>query len=68
MTSLIYRICERNKREDHRGREGKIKQDEIRGRQTNCKRLLIIGNKVKVTGREMGGEWGNWMMDIKEGM
>ena len=30
------------------------------------KRLLIIGNKLRVAGGEGGGEWGNWVMDMKE--
>ena len=40
----------RIKTEDHRGGKEKIKQDEIR--ETNHKRLLIIGNKLRVTGGE----------------
>ena len=36
-------------------------------RETNHKRLLIIGNKQVPGGKEVGG-WGNWVMDIKEGM
>ena len=34
---------------------------------TNPKRLLILGNKLRVAGEEMGGGCGNWMMGIKEG-
>ena len=37
-------------------------------RKTNHKRLLIIGNKLKVAGGEVVGGWGNWVMDMKEGM
>ena len=36
-------------------------------RDTNHKRLLIIGNKLRAAGGKMGGKWGNWMIDIKEG-
>jgi len=33
----------------------------------NRKRLLTLGNKLKVAGGKGVGEWGNWMMGIKEG-
>ena len=33
-------------------------------RETNCKRLLIMGNKLRVTGGE--GRWGDWVMGIEE--
>jgi len=56
----------RNKTEDHRGREEKTRQNQ-RGRQT-VKRLLIRGNILRVAGGEGMGGWGNWVMDIKEGM
>ena len=50
----------RNKTEDHRGSEGKIKQDETR--ETNHKRLIIIGNKLRVAGGVRGrGMW--WLGD-----
>ena len=35
-------------------------------RETNDKRLLEIGNKLRVVGREGGGGWGNWGTDIKD--
>jgi len=41
----------RNKTDEHRGREGKIRQTE---RETNHKRLLTIGNKQ---GCWRGGGW-----------
>ena len=47
----------RNKTEDYRGREGKMKQDKPE-RNTNHKRLLISGNKLKVAGVEGGGRDG----------
>ena len=37
-------------------------------RETNHKRLLITGNKLRVAGREGGGGMGNWVMDVGEGM
>ena len=43
----------RNKAKDHRGREEKMKQDKPE-RETNHKRLLIIGNKLRVAGGELG--------------
>ena len=55
----------RNKTEDHGGREGKIKQVKSE-RETNHKRLLIIGNKLRVAEGEVGGGVGNWVMGIKE--
>ena len=45
----------RNKAEDHRRREGKIKQDDIR---EGHKRLLIIGNKLRVAGEKGDGRLG----------
>ena len=36
-------------------------------RETKPKRLVTIGNKLKVTGGEVGGGWGNWVMGMKEG-
>ena len=36
-------------------------------RKKNLKSVLIIGSKLMVAGGEVGGEWGNWMMGIKEG-
>ena len=36
-------------------------------RETNHKRLLIIGNKLRVAGGNGGGGWGGWVMGIKEG-
>ena len=35
-------------------------------RETNHKRLLTLGNKLRVAGREVGSGWGNWVMGIKE--
>ena len=37
-------------------------------RETNHKRLLILGNKLRVAGGEGRGGWGNWVVDIGEGM
>ena len=34
-------------------------------KETNHKRVLTIGNKLRVAG---GEGWGNWVMDIGEGM
>ena len=48
-----------NKTEDHRGREGKIKQDKIREGGEPYKRLLTIGNKLRVAGGEGGGGMGS---------
>ena len=36
----------------------------MRGKQT--KSLLTLGNKLMVVGGEVGTEWGNWVMSIKE--
>ena len=52
MTSLMWNL--RNKTEDHGGREGKTNKIKSE-RETNHKRLLIIGNKLKVAGGEGGG-------------
>lgn len=37
-------------------------------RKTNHKRRLTLGNKLRVAGGIWVGEWGNWVMGIKEGM
>ena len=37
-------------------------------RETNHKRLLIIGNTLRVAGGERDVGMGNWVMDIKESM
>ena len=58
----------RNKAEDHREREEKMKQD--KDRVTNHKRLLISGIKLKVAGVEGGrgmgwlgdGHWGGYVL------
>ena len=56
----------RNRTDEHMGREGEIRRKQA-GRQT-IRRLLTIGNKLRVAGREIGGGmWGNWMIGIKEG-
>ena len=47
----------RNKTEDHRGREEKHKTRQNQ-RETNHKRLLIIGNKLNIAGREVGWSMG----------
>ena len=49
MISLMWNL--RNKTEEGRGREGKIKQDEIR-EGDKPRRLLTIGNKLRVAGGE----------------
>ena len=36
-------------------------------RETNHKRLLTLGNKLRVAVRKGVGGWGIWVMDIKEG-
>ena len=36
-------------------------------RETNHKRLLTIGNTMRVAGGGVGGGWGNWVIGIKEG-
>ena len=36
-------------------------------RETNRKRLLITGNKLRVPGEEVGEGWGNWVINIKKG-
>ena len=36
-------------------------------RKTNHKRLLTIGNKLRVAGGVGVGVWGSWVMGIKEG-
>ena len=58
----------RNKTEEHRGKkEGKNKTRQ-KSEKEQAIRDLTIGNKLRVAEGEMGGEWGNWMMGIKEGM
>ena len=47
----------RNKAEDHRGREGKLNGKKSE-RETNHERLLTLGNKLRVTEGEVGGEMG----------
>ena len=42
-------------KEDHRGREKNKTKSE---RETNHKRLLTIGNKLRVAGEEVGGGMG----------
>ena len=37
-------------------------------RETNHKRFLIIGNKLRVARGEGGWGLGNWVMGIKEGI
>ena len=34
-------------------------------RETNHKRLLTIGNKLRVVGEEVVRGWGNWVMGIR---
>ena len=34
-------------------------------RETNHKRLLIIGNELRIAGGNVGGGWDNWVMDIE---
>ena len=46
----------RNKTEDHKGREEKIKTKSER--ETNRKRLFIIVNKLRVAGGEKGSRMG----------
>ena len=36
-------------------------------RKTNHKRLLTIGNKLRVARGDVSRGWGNWVMGIKEG-
>ena len=45
----------RNKTDEHSGREGKLKYDKNR-EGGNYKRVLTIGNKMRVAGG--GGRWG----------
>lgn len=35
-------------------------------KETNAERLLTIGNRLRFAGGEVDGEWGNWVMGIKE--
>ncbi len=32
------------------------------------KRLLIVGTKLRVAGREVAGTWVDWLMGIKDGI
>ena len=48
----------RNKTEDHRGREGKMKNKMKPERETNHKRILNSGNKLRVAREERGGRDG----------
>ena len=49
--------------------EGREKENKTKSeRETNHKRLLIIGNKLRAAGGERGGGWGNWVMNTKEDM
>ena len=57
----------RNSAEDHWGREGKLNGKKPE-RETNHERLSTVGNKLRVTGGDLGGGWGNWVMGIKEGI
>ena len=36
-------------------------------REASRKRLLTVGNKLRVAGGEVWGGWDNWVMGIKEG-
>ena len=36
-------------------------------RETNHKRLVMIENKLRVGGGEVGGRWARWVMGTKEG-
>ena len=53
----------KNKIDDHRDRGGGTKREW----ETNHKRLLTIENKLRVTRREVSGEWAKWAMGIKKG-
>ena len=53
MISLMWNL--RNKTDEHRGRERKIKLTE---REANHKRLLTLGNNLRVARGEMGGGMG----------
>ena len=47
----------------------KEKQNKMKSeRETNHKRLLTLGNKLKVAGGEERRGWDNWVMGIKEVM
>ena len=48
----------RNKTDEHGGGEGKIKYGKNREREAKHKRLLTIGNKLRVAGGEVGGRMG----------
>ena len=57
----------RNRAEDHRGREGKLKGGKSE-REMNQERLQTLGNKLRITeGRRIGG-MGKRVMGIKEDM
>jgi len=47
----------RNRVEDHRGKEGKL-NGKSSERETNPERLLTLGNKLVVAGRDVGGGMG----------
>jgi len=55
MVSLTWNI--KNSTEDHKGREGKLNEKSSE-RETNHESLLTIGNKLRVSGGEVGGEMG----------
>ena len=62
MISLMWNL--RNTTEDHKRREEKIKQDEIRKGET-------LNHRKQTEGSWRGRSWRdgvNWVMDIKEGM
>ena len=47
--------------------EGKEKQNKIKTeREANHKRLLTLGNTLRIAGGEAMGAWGNWVMGIKD--
>ena len=52
----------RNKTDEHKGREGKVKTE----RETKHKRLLNTENKLRVTGGQVGEEWAKWVRGPKE--
>ena len=49
--------------------KGKEKENKIKTeREANHKRLLTLGNKLRVARGEMGEGWGQWVVGIKEGI
>ena len=76
---FIHMWTIRNSVEDNRGKEGKLNGKKS-VRETNCERLLSLGNKPRVAERRGGagrggggrrwwmGAWGNWVTGIKEGL